>query len=167
MTDVAVASLRTRSAASTSAAMDRPSTYLPALDGLRGVAVLMVIAYHFTEDRSAWFRGGWIGVDVFFVLSGYLVTRLLVVPGGLGLPDVVAFLQRRVARLVPALPPFIAAGAVCLLLDPDLLGRTVSGSQPTPVSWHQYVTTWGTALSGWANFWAADGGKPVAALGHL
>ncbi|QDE82920.1 acyltransferase [Myxococcus xanthus] len=57
--------------------------YLPALDGLRGVAVLMVIAYHsLTGLRSAslgsLFQVGWAGVDLFFVLSGFLITRILV-----------------------------------------------------------------------------------------
>ncbi|AEI66688.1 acyltransferase family protein [Corallococcus macrosporus] len=57
--------------------------YLPALDGLRGVAVLMVIAYHsLTVLRSAslgaLFQVGWAGVDLFFVLSGFLITRILV-----------------------------------------------------------------------------------------
>ncbi|WP_284666444.1 acyltransferase [Myxococcus sp. SDU36] len=57
--------------------------YLPVLDGLRGVAVLMVISYHsLTGLRSAslgsLFQVGWAGVDLFFVLSGFLITRILV-----------------------------------------------------------------------------------------
>ncbi|MCY1015857.1 acyltransferase family protein [Pyxidicoccus sp. MSG2] len=57
--------------------------HLPALDGLRGVAVLMVIAYHSltvltTASVGRLFQVGWAGVDLFFVLSGFLITRILV-----------------------------------------------------------------------------------------
>ena len=50
------------------------SVYRPHLDGLRAVAVYLVVLFH---AGSSWFSGGYIGVDVFFVLSGYLVTQLL------------------------------------------------------------------------------------------
>ena len=54
---------------------DQAATRLPGLDGLRALAVLAVIAFH--EQLTA-FPGGFLGVDVFFVLSGYLITDLLV-----------------------------------------------------------------------------------------
>src|ERR1017187_9353838 len=62
--------------AGTVAALSRDSAtgYRPALDGIRAVAVLAVIAYHF---GYRWAPGGFLGVDVFFVLSGYLITSLL------------------------------------------------------------------------------------------
>src|SRR6187399_578478 len=53
---------------------DRASHYRPQLDGLRAVAVYLVVAFH---SGIGAFSGGFIGVDVFFVLSGYLVTQLL------------------------------------------------------------------------------------------
>ncbi len=49
--------------------------YLPGLDGMRGIAVAAVIVYH---ANSAWLPGGFLGVEVFFVISGYLITLLLI-----------------------------------------------------------------------------------------
>lgn len=49
--------------------------YMPALDGLRALAVMLVFLYH---RGGTYFPGGWIGVDIFFVLSGYLITSILV-----------------------------------------------------------------------------------------
>ena len=75
--------------------------YQPALDGLRAIAVLAVMGFHFKKDLMS---GGSLGVDIFFVLSGYLITSILVseidVKGSLDYP---AFLVRRVRRLFPAL----------------------------------------------------------------
>src|SRR6266581_4181172 len=75
--------------------------YLPGLDGLRAIAVFAVIAYHV---QLGWAPGGLLGVGVFFTLSGYLITDLL-----LGQWDAVASLRlgdfwlRRARRLLPAL----------------------------------------------------------------
>ena len=75
--------------------------YRPALDGIRAVAVLAVIAYHLGYSRV---RGGFLGVDVFFVLSGYLITSLLLSEHArTGAIDFVAFWVRRARRLLPAL----------------------------------------------------------------
>ena len=49
--------------------------YLPGLDGLRAVAVIAVILYH---ANKSWLSGGFLGVEVFFVISGYLITMLLI-----------------------------------------------------------------------------------------
>jgi peptidoglycan/LPS O-acetylase OafA/YrhL len=76
-------------------------TYRPGLDGVRALAVLAVIAYHNDYD---WAVGGFLGVDAFFVLSGFLITTLLVLEyrraDSIGL---VAFWGRRLRRLLPAL----------------------------------------------------------------
>jgi peptidoglycan/LPS O-acetylase OafA/YrhL len=80
--------------------------YRPALDGLRAVAVLAVLAYHWP---ATWMPGGFLGVEVFFVISGYLITSLLLGErlrtGG---NDLKAFWLRRARRLLPALYALLA-----------------------------------------------------------
>ena len=84
--------------------------YLPALDGLRAIAVLSVVFYH---AGVAWFGGGYLGVETFFVISGYLITSLLLLEhersGGTGLR---AFWMRRARRLLPALALVVIASLV-------------------------------------------------------
>jgi peptidoglycan/LPS O-acetylase OafA/YrhL len=81
--------------------VERNQRYVPGLDGLRAIAVLCVIAYHI---NAPWARGGMLGVGVFFTLSGYLITDLLLDHyrrrGHLGLGQ---FWIRRARRLLPAL----------------------------------------------------------------
>lgn len=82
--------------------MSRPKTrYIPALDGIRAFAVLSVIAYHM---EFTWASGGLLGVTIFFVLSGYLITGLLIAEWDhsktIRLKD---FWLRRVKRLLPAI----------------------------------------------------------------
>jgi peptidoglycan/LPS O-acetylase OafA/YrhL len=94
--------------------MPRPSEsgrkYIPGLDGLRAIAVLAVIAYHLD---FGWARGGKLGVGVFFTLSGYLITDLLLAhwrrTGSLGLRS---FWIRRARRLLPALFVMLATVSV-------------------------------------------------------
>ena len=82
-------------------------SYRPALDGLRAVAVLAVISYHF---GYSWLPGGFLGVDLFFVLSGYLITRLLLIEHErTGRVNLAGFWVRRVRRLLPALLLLILA----------------------------------------------------------
>jgi peptidoglycan/LPS O-acetylase OafA/YrhL len=97
-------------------------SYRPALDGLRALAVVAVLAYH---AGVGWARAGFLGVDVFFVLSGYLITALLLAEwqqeGGISL---VRFWRRRARRLLPALIVMLAAVAVAVpLLAPDQVDR--------------------------------------------
>lgn len=74
--------------------------YVPALDGLRSVAVMLVFMFH----SSNMFPGGWIGVDLFFVLSGYLITSILVREHETtGIISLSRFYLRRACRLLPAL----------------------------------------------------------------
>jgi len=100
--------------------------YRPDIDGLRAVAVLAVVAYH------AWphaLGGGFVGVDVFFVISGFLITRILLAPGF----SFASFYARRVRRIFPALLIVLAATVAigATFLPPDnlrnLLVHTIGG----------------------------------------
>jgi peptidoglycan/LPS O-acetylase OafA/YrhL len=102
-----------------SAADEKPTVqgrlgYRPALDGLRAIAVSAVIAFHYFHHRVP-ITGGWLGVDLFFLLSGFLITRLMMEEwdstGRMGLR---AFYRRRLARLLPAL--FVLLGVLTLLV---------------------------------------------------
>src|SRR3982751_1674485 len=84
----------------------RAFAHIPALDGLRGIAVLAVMAHHlemFMPARRSLISGGYLGVDIFFVLSGFLITSVLLSEAGKSGTIVLKnFYLRRVMRLVPA-----------------------------------------------------------------
>ena len=104
------------------AGADAHPTHRPALDGIRMVAVVSVLLYH---GLVGWSRGGFLGVDVFFVLSGYLITTLLVDEWQRwGSIDLVAFYRRRARRLLPALVLVVVAVAVWAwrVAEPTRLG---------------------------------------------
>jgi peptidoglycan/LPS O-acetylase OafA/YrhL len=87
----------------------------PALDGLRGVALILVLIYHFTGVAGP-LPGGWSGVDVFFVLSGFLITALLLDERKLlGRVALARFYARRGLRLLPALLVMLAIWSALLL----------------------------------------------------
>lgn len=80
---------------------DKTRAHLPALDGLRAFAVLAVVLFH---TVTLWFPGGNVGVDLFFVLSGFLITRILVAEmDRTGRISFGGFYLRRALRLLPAL----------------------------------------------------------------
>ena len=98
--------------------------YVPALDGLRGVAILLVLGYH-----VHWIPGGFLGVDVFFVLSGFLITTLLLQEWGRDRAiSFRAFYLRRARRLLPALFALLATVGVLAALD-AAAGRTNEARQ--------------------------------------
>jgi peptidoglycan/LPS O-acetylase OafA/YrhL len=90
----------------------KPSKRVLGLDGVRGIAILLVVAEHYgtsTAHGTSWFRyGGIVGVTLFFVLSGYLISRLLLAENTRRAKiDYRAFYMRRALRLLPALLAFL------------------------------------------------------------
>jgi peptidoglycan/LPS O-acetylase OafA/YrhL len=140
------------------------------LDGIRGVAVLLVLLYHTATPArilGADYRllpGGWVGVDVFFVLSGYLITRLLLVELQTeGRIDARAFFARRVRRLVPAV--VVLLGVWLVVTQAGLLAVRALGSTYTD-SGLAFVPVVGafTLLYNW--LLAFDQPTPLG-MGHL
>jgi peptidoglycan/LPS O-acetylase OafA/YrhL len=136
----------------------RRKPHLPALDGLRGVAILGVLLFH-----TGHLSGGFLGVDLFFALSGYLITDLLLreiaATGGVSLP---AFWGRRIRRLMPALAVMLTS--VTLLVwavgPPDLVRTTLSDGpwvQVDLVNWHLLAES--------ASYWDRSG--PTRVFEHL
>jgi peptidoglycan/LPS O-acetylase OafA/YrhL len=78
----------------------RSNKYRPDIDGLRALAVLSVLFFH---ANVAGFSGGFVGVDVFFVISGYLITSIISHDIALGRFSFVSFYERRIRRIFPAL----------------------------------------------------------------
>ena len=92
--------------------------YMPGLDGLRAVSVLAVIVYH---TQTGWLSGGFLGVEVFFVVSGYLITSLLFEERQrLGANSMRSFWIRRARRLLPALYALLATCVfIAAVIAPD------------------------------------------------
>ena len=101
-------------------AEDRTIPYQPALDGLRGIAVLLVFVFHAAPGILP---GGFIGVDIFFVLSGYLITSVLISQLESKKPQLLRdFFVRRIRRLLPASLALIGA----IVLWESLYGSALS-----------------------------------------
>jgi peptidoglycan/LPS O-acetylase OafA/YrhL len=117
--------------------------YDPALDGLRAIAVLVVMAYH---AELAWASGGFLGVDLFFVLSGFLITTLLLRElATTGRVDLVGFWTRRLRRLVPALALMVVWVMVYgRWIDPS---SADSGVRADAVASLLYVANWWQIVS--------------------
>lgn len=112
----------------------RPS-YRPDIDGLRTIAVLPVVLFHFGIPP---FSGGFVGVDIFFVISGYLITGILAAELAAGTFSIAGFYERRIKRIIPALMVMIAVTALIALfiLTPAALGRFAS-----EVWWSSFFST--------------------------
>ena len=95
--------------------------YRPDIDGLRAIAVLSVVLFH---ARVPFIPGGFVGVDIFFVISGYLITVGLIKD-----TSIVRFYQRRARRILPAL--------FCTLLVSILAGLLMARACSTPTSRRQ------------------------------
>ena len=131
----------------------------PGLDGVRALAVLAVIAFH---EQFAAFHGGFLGVDVFFVLSGYLITDLLAAQWARhGQLDLRGFWIRRARRLLPALAVvLVTVTAAVAVIEPGQLGA-LRPALPAAVS---YSSNWWQALQHQSYF---AGFGPPPPLRHL
>jgi peptidoglycan/LPS O-acetylase OafA/YrhL len=97
----------------------RPAGYMHQLDGVRAIAVISVIIFHLNPN---WLPGGYLGVDVFFLLSGFLITRLLYRDFNAGDYSWTKFIARRIRRLMPALMVMISVvmiAGIFLLVFPN------------------------------------------------
>ncbi len=120
----------------------RATVYLPAIDGLRALAIAAVFIYHAHGD---WLPGGYLGVDLFFAISGFLITRgLLQEHGEQGAIDLRRFWIRRARRLLPAafLFVFVVIAAAQVFFPGDL--RALRGVALAGVG---YATNWYLILS--------------------
>ena len=112
--------------------------YIPAIDGLRALAVLAVMLYHL---GYSWIPGGFLGVDLFFVISGYVITRLILdsIAQSDGL-DLRKFYKARIRRLLPPLVFMIAVTSIYIgIWAPETVRR--------------FVTDAPFALTGSMNWW--------------
>src|SRR6266498_2114659 len=118
--------------------------YMPGLDGLRAIAVLAVFVYHF-HNGGGWLPGGFLGVDVFFVISGDLITSLLLSEfRRTGRVDLVAFWLRRARRLLPAVGVLIA---VVMVVGAFFDFGQISTLRGQALASMGYVTNWDLIFS--------------------
>jgi peptidoglycan/LPS O-acetylase OafA/YrhL len=151
-----------RPATSASRQGDRAFAHVPALDGLRGVAVALVLAYHFGVPA---FGGGFLGVDLFFVLSGFLITTLLLYEwNSRSAIDLFQFWFRRARRLLPAVFLLLAVLAAW--------SSTTSAYEKGPLRWDllaslAYVANWRFIAVGESYFSEFATASPVRHLWSL
>src|ERR671921_2715367 len=112
-------------------------SYLPSLDGLRAFAVIAVLLH---DALPIWIRGGFLGVEVFFVISGYLITTLLLTEWHQqGRINLVGFWLRRALRLLPALYLLLV---VTLVFAVVFLPGEVARLRDDALAAFGYVTNW-------------------------
>lgn len=119
------------------------TAHIPGLDGLRGIAVIMVLLFH---SGLGWLPGGFLGVSIFFTLSGFLITSLLLDEVvATGAVDLRAFWGRRLRRLLPA--AVVAIGATVLLAPIFLTAVEESRLRGDAVAGLLYVSNWHYVLA--------------------
>jgi len=135
--------------------------YLPGLDGMRALAVVAVMVYHANAD---WLPGGYLGVEVFFVISGYLITLLLISEKErTSTVDMKHFWYRRARRLLPALFTMLIALTIwTALFDRDALGKL----RGDVIAALLYVSNWYQIWTG-AGYTAANEFAPLRHLWSL
>src|SRR3954471_15007810 len=122
--------------------------YVPGLDGLRGIAVIAVLLFH---GGVTWARGGFLGVDMFFVLSGFLITSLLLDERWkTGTVKLSRFWARRARRLLPALLALLAAMAAYATWVP--MDSPLPSLRRDVLATLAYVSNWHFILDGGSYF---------------
>ena len=124
-------------------APEKKRFYRADVDGMRAVAVLAVVGYHYWGQHIP---GGFIGVDIFFVISGYLLSEIIVSDVQAGRFTFSGFYERRIRRIFPALFAFLAvatAAACALLFPPDLLSysRSMIAASLSSSNFYFWATT--------------------------
>ena len=135
--------------------------YLPGLDGMRAIAVVAVMVYHANPD---WLPGGFLGVEVFFVISGYLITLLLISEKErTSTIDMKQFWIRRARRLLPALFTMMIALTIwTALFERDALGKL----RGDVIAAFFYVSNWYQIWTG-AGYTASNDFAPLRHLWSL
>ena len=107
--------------------------YRPEIDGLRAIAVLSVIFFHI---NATWLTGGFVGVDVFFVISGYLITSQIQYDIASGTFTLKNFYLRRIRRILPPLLVMLLASsaAAFAILTPEDIRSYVNSLLVQPLS---------------------------------
>lgn len=131
--------------------MTRSASYMPGLTGLRGIAVVAVVAYHL-----GLISGGFLGVDVFFVLSGFLITRLLLgsepsVPSGL-----LQWWMKRYRRLTPAVAVVVIAVLIAFMTRTGVVLNSIA-TLTWWQNWHLIIEGkpyWATSPSALRHAWS-------------
>ena len=144
----------------------RHLTHLPALDGVRAIAFLLVVFAHINmsfggetagEGVSLWvskiFRGGWVGVDLFFVLSGFLITRILLdarqTDGYFR-----NFYARRALRIFPLYYGFLALMFALAVVKPDRFHYSTADQASLLLYYYNVHAAFHTGLTGVHHFWS-------------
>ncbi|MEO6987997.1 MAG: acyltransferase family protein [Aquihabitans sp.] len=129
--------------------------HLPGLDGLRAVAVVAVVAFHL-----GFLRGGFIGVDLFFVISGFLITRLLLIEvTETGRVDLLEFWRRRFRRLLPVL--FVVLAATALVAKQWMTPWRLNSLRLDSLAALAYVANWRFSFAGESYFASGMGPSPL------
>jgi peptidoglycan/LPS O-acetylase OafA/YrhL len=129
--------------------MSNQAKRIDAVDGLRAIAVLPVILFHL---NPSWLPGGYLGVDIFFVISGYLITGIIVREITENTFSFTGFYRRRIRRILPALMAMMAVVlATCVFLNPIQLNEVARQTQAVIM-----LNGNGALCDGVGNYWGAN-----------
>lgn len=140
---------------------NQPTAHVKQIDGLRGIAVLAVVAYHLNFKGAS---GGFLGVDLFMAISGFLITRSLFsaeqIQSGL-----ISFYQRRIKRLLPtALVTILMTTAIAVLVYPPVMHSTLKYDAIASVF---YLANWRFIFTGASYFETVAAPSPLRHLWSL